>query len=539
MRAQTLLLVDDHDKFKGYDTYDHCHTGKGKRHRAFVTLLFDQGNKVLLQKRKHRLFDGYWDLTAISHPLHVDGHDESFQEASDRALKKEMGIDHVRIENVGAFNYFAKDGGNCENEHCAVLVGKYDGDFKPNNKEVYDVKKVSFDEFLSDVKKNHKSYAPWTRLAAQELEGYSPNLLKVELDKFLTHYDIYAKKYFEAKIRSTKKYSPIVSDFYKKLQDFSGRGKKMRAFLVWLGYQIGGGKDLNKILPISLAFELTQSFFLIHDDIIDRATLRRGKPTVHKIFGKKFGPTSPQFRTSFDRQTGLQGVNEHYGESMAIIAGDIAAIELFDLVSNSDFTSDLKILCQKELAKVILETAYGQILDVEYGYVDASLSDVTKVADLKAARYSFVGPLTLGAILSGAAEKQLKAIEAFGLTAGLAFQMQDDILGVFGDEAVLGKSTMSDLWEGKNTILIHKTKELAKGRDRDDLDKIWGNEAAKNKDLERVGAIITKSGALDWCKRENRRLISLAKKEIGKITNDQAKRALFGQIADFVINRTK
>lgn len=169
---QILMQVDDEDNFLGYEKRVVCHTGLGKRHRAFVTLLFDKDKKVLLQRRKHRLFDDVWDLTAISHPLHIDGQDETWQEASDRALKKEMGIEHVEIENIGAFNYYAKDGKNCENEHCVVLVGNYDGDFQSNPEEVYEVKRVDYNDFISDVDKNSSKYAPWAILAAGVLKKY-------------------------------------------------------------------------------------------------------------------------------------------------------------------------------------------------------------------------------------------------------------------------------------------------------------------------------------------------------------------------------
>ena len=141
MMGQTLILVDKADRKIGYASKEDCHQGRGKRHRAFVTILLDSKNRVLLQKRRHRLFDGLWDFTAISHPLRMDDKNEDYQEASDRALKKEMAIGSVPIRNIGGFNYFAKDGKNCENEYCAVLVGYYNGNYKPNPKEVYEAKK--------------------------------------------------------------------------------------------------------------------------------------------------------------------------------------------------------------------------------------------------------------------------------------------------------------------------------------------------------------------------------------------------------------
>lgn len=168
---ETLILVDENDNFLGYASREECHSGEGRRHRAFVTLLFDNPNRVTLQKRKHRLFDNLWDLTAISHPLHLEnGHDETYQEASDRALKREVGVGHVPVKKMGAFNYFAKDGDNCENEYCAILTGKYDGQYQPNQDVVYQIKQVDFDQFVADVKNSPAQYTPWAVLAVKQLK---------------------------------------------------------------------------------------------------------------------------------------------------------------------------------------------------------------------------------------------------------------------------------------------------------------------------------------------------------------------------------
>ncbi|MBI2598738.1 polyprenyl synthetase family protein [Candidatus Curtissbacteria bacterium] len=187
----------------------------------------------------------------------------------------------------------------------------------------------------------------------------------------------------------------------------------------------------------------------------------------------------------------------------------------------------------------MLETAYGQGLDVEYANREPSFRQIMQIADLKAARYSVIGPLTIGATLAGVKRTQMAALNRYVAAVGLAFQLADDILGVFGEEKELGKSTLSDMREGKNTLLIYKTKQLAKGKDRRDIEKIWGKEDATVADLEEVKRIIEESGALAWCKAENRSLIEKAKKGIGKITSDESLQIIFSQLADFVISRRK
>ena len=530
---ESLIVVDDIGRFLDYASYEECHVGQGRRHRAFVTLLFDKDNWVFLHRRRHKLFNGLWDLTAISHPLYRDGKNESYQEASDRALAKEIGISHVPVEKIGAFCYFARDGKNCENEYCTILVGKYNGKVRPNKNEVYEVKQVAFNQFVKDIGKNPAKYTPWAKLAAKQIA--SRQLLVVnrlalvgfkdELSNFLGVFEPYVKSYFEKKIKEVSRYPKLIGEFYKDLADFTVGGKKLRAFLIFLGYKVADGRDFKKILPIALAYELLHSFLLIHDDIIDQSDTRRGKRTIHKRYEKLFGPSAS-----------LRARN-HYGVSQAIILGDIACFEALGLVSSSELSESQKVVCQKQLIATILETGYGEALDVEYAYRGANLKAIWQVTDLKSARYSFVGPLTIGAKLAGGKSSQLDALSKFGQAVGKAFQIQDDILGVFGDEKITGKSSLLDLREGKNTLLIYKTREVAKGQDKDILAKLWGNQNARLKDLKKVRQLIVNSGALDWSSWQKQKLIKAAKLCVGQITKDNYLEQILVQMADFVIER--
>lgn len=338
-----------------------------------------------------------------------------------------------------------------------------------------------------------------------------------ELSAFLSSFDPYLEKYFKNKISTSYKYSPVIKKFYEELFIFSLGGKKLRAFLIFLGYKIGGGADVEKILPICLSAEIFHNFFLIHDDVIDKSDLRRGKATIHRVFEKKY--------------------DAHSGESMAILLGDIACICAYELVNKSEFVSDLKIICQKELSKVLLETTYGEILDIENSYKKPTMEEIWQVTDLKTARYSFVGPLIIGAILGGAKKSQIEAIEKFGLGVGMAFQLHDDILGVFGDEKVTGKSVLSDLCEGKNTVLIKKAKELASLKDERVLEVVWGKKTARIDDLKKVREIIENSGALSWCKKDEEKLIKKAKSYIKEISKNPNFENILYELCDFIIKR--
>lgn len=168
-----MILVDDEDNFLGYAPRTECHTGKGKRHRAFVLMLYNKDKKILLQHRKHKLFDKLWDLTGASHPLHLDGNDESYLESAARCLKTEWKIENIKLKVLGAFNYFSQYDERCENEHCALIIGEYDDKVKINPEVAYDFRWVSLKQLLSEIKKNPEEFTPWLKDAVKILNNTS------------------------------------------------------------------------------------------------------------------------------------------------------------------------------------------------------------------------------------------------------------------------------------------------------------------------------------------------------------------------------
>jgi len=169
---QTLILVDDKDNILGYAPRSECHTGKGKRHRAFIILVYNKDKEILLQHRKHKLFDKFWDLTAASHPLHVDGKNESYIEASSRCLKDEWGIENIELKKIGAFNYFKEYGDRCENEYCALIVGEYDGELDMNSEVAYGFRWVSLKQLLSEIEENPEIFTRWLIEAVKVLRNH-------------------------------------------------------------------------------------------------------------------------------------------------------------------------------------------------------------------------------------------------------------------------------------------------------------------------------------------------------------------------------
>lgn len=163
MSQQVILAVDDDGKFLEYISKEAGHKGKGKRHLAITVLLYNSQGQVLLQKRKHQIFDNVWDFTGATHPLHkIEGADESLIEATLRCLRVEWGISEVKsLSEKGVFNYSAQDKEYSENEYCYLMVGEYEGEVKLDPEVGYEYKWMSKREFLKDVQNNPQNYAPW------------------------------------------------------------------------------------------------------------------------------------------------------------------------------------------------------------------------------------------------------------------------------------------------------------------------------------------------------------------------------------------
>ena len=163
---EILILVDDKDNEIGTDTRENCHSGKGKRHRAYTALLFHDGRMLLQQRsRKKLLWPGAWDVSFTSHVYPG----ETYQQAAARRALQELKARVGELTDVHAFVYFAPQGGNAENEFCRVLVGDFDGKITPNPEEMMSVRWAKLSEVEADVSAHPDAYTPWFRLS---FEGF-------------------------------------------------------------------------------------------------------------------------------------------------------------------------------------------------------------------------------------------------------------------------------------------------------------------------------------------------------------------------------
>lgn len=309
------------------------------------------------------------------------------------------------------------------------------------------------------------------------------------------------------------------------LEEYTLRGgKRIRAILMIMGYKLFGGMG-EEIIKAASSLELIQSYLLIHDDIMDQSELRRGRKTVHRIY------------EDLHLKKGFGGSPKRFGENMGIILGDLADAYAMEILTSSDFPPERKVRAVEKLNEIIEYTGYGQIIDIYSGKVDNfGEEDLLLLHKYKTARYTIEGPLVLGAILAGHTGE---GIENFAIPVGVAFQIQDDILGLFGSEEKLGKPVTSDLAEGKKTLLIIKALERSSEEERRIIERALGNPALTLEQLNEVRKIVRETGSLDYSREIAERLVREGKEALNRldVKNEEIKKVLLW-FADYMIQRS-
>jgi geranylgeranyl diphosphate synthase type I len=262
-------------------------------------------------------------------------------------------------------------------------------------------------------------------------------------------------------------------------------GKRLRPLFCYWGWRAAGGTDGTPIVVAAAALELFHAFALIHDDIMDGSDRRRGEPSVHRLFA------------DLHARSAWRGDPASYGRNTALLCGDLCAAWADQMFHECGLRPEQVHRGYGVFAVMRTEVIAGQYLDLVSGVGDGSVASALTVVRMKAARYTVTRPLQIGAALAGAGAEAQNALAAFGDPLGDAFQLRDDVLGVFGDPAVTGKSTLDDLREGKPTVMM----ALARGSaDRDQarrLKDLFGNPDLDPDGAAELRAIIVDTGALD------------------------------------------
>ncbi len=282
---------------------------------------------------------------------------------------------------------------------------------------------------------------------------------------------------------------------------FLSGGKRFRAQFAVLGFRavrpldLSGEVDdeLDAVLDAACALELFHAAALIHDDVIDRSDTRRGRPSAHRHFA------------SVHRQHDWRGSSDHFGLAGAILLGDLLQSWADELMNSAcDATPDREAArgARAHFNRMRSEVAVGQYLDVleeqqpSFAEHAQQLERSTRVLVYKSAKYSVEAPLLIGSALAGASAEQESVLESFGLPVGVAFQLRDDLLGVFGDEELTGKPSGDDLAEGKRTVLVTLTRDDLPPTQRRIFDDLLGTDLDREQ-IAMLQRTIRESGAVE------------------------------------------
>lgn len=262
-------------------------------------------------------------------------------------------------------------------------------------------------------------------------------------------------------------------------------GKRIRGVLTMIGYELYDGQDQAMIIDAALAIEVIQAYILMMDDIQDRSETRRGGPTGHIMM-----------RDYHDKHH-LKDEAAHFGNSIAMCAFEVGSHLGLDIISGLNVAPELRLKALRNLHRCLIVTCHGQTLDIFNEVVEAvDRQAIDNVLTWKTSYYTFVNSLQLGAILAGAENGGLDTLYDYSIPAGRAFQITDDILGVFGDEFESGKSPMDDLREGKRTILVLETLDRAPKEDVYFVLQCLGKHDLTQAEFKHVKKIIQQCGAL-------------------------------------------
>lgn len=323
----------------------------------------------------------------------------------------------------------------------------------------------------------------------------------------------------EKALRIFKEYNAgnFMDEYYNLFLEYCKGGKRLRAYLVDLGYRLIANKSNEDVLLPSLSFEIFQAGILAHDDIIDKSEVRRFIPSMYVKLG-----------------------NNHEAISKTICMGDLSFAVANDMLCKSNFSQECILKAIREWNNLIFFTIAGEIKDITLSNSETyEEKDIFEMYRLKTSLYTTTGPLKMGAILAKANDRELEILQKFGDNLGIAFQIKDDIIGIFGDEHKIGKSILSDMREGKKTIL---TSHFIKNADSESLkkfNKIYGNQNATREDLNKLKLLFNKFFSLDYAQKACIKFTQEARKAIENMELSDTNRMIVNELISYLIEREK
>ncbi len=347
------------------------------------------------------------------------------------------------------------------------------------------------------------------KLYSKPLEKYSG--FDSFQESFVGELDRFIDAFLDDRIRQANE--QFMVDGYALLKEYCGRpGKRIRPLLVMLSYMGYGGrkKRVGDVLSVAASVELMHSFLLIQDDIIDRADSRRGGPSLHIAAEKDFSGISASSNSASDA---------------ALILADVVMSCALELAGSTAFGGKVMNGFWKVFSSTYELTAWGQIRDIMYSMpttLDIDEDVPEQISRLKTAHYTIRSPLHMGYVLSGgSSEKEVGRIHDFGMNLGMAFQLRDDIIGVFGRQDETGKPVDSDLREGKYTLLVQYAYRLLDENRKKHMEKLFCAEEKTEHEIDELRSLISTSGALQRARDDLARYTGVAERELQSLSVSQ------------------
>lgn len=314
-----------------------------------------------------------------------------------------------------------------------------------------------------------------------------------EGDGYRTRVDAALAEFSAEKLADLRGIHPALAEFAQGAIDFVAGGKRLRPLFCRAGWLVGGGDPADRDFDHAAAsLEWLQGSALAHDDVMDGSDTRRGRPSLHR-----------EFATRHRDRDGLGDPDQH-GAAVAILLGDLMLTWTDEQFRRSNLPGVPAALPWLDRCKN--EVTAGQYLDMlAQASASISVDDAMVVVRYKSAKYTVERPLHLGAALAGASPEVLSRLSEVAIPLGEAFQLRDDVLGVFGDPSTTGKPAGDDLREGKRTVLIARAIELGDAHQREAIGSLLGSAEGAGE----LTAIIERTGALaaveaDIAERERR-----------------------------------
>lgn len=351
---------------------------------------------------------------------------------------------------------------------------------------------------------------------------------KQNLGGFKINFDNKLKIFLDEQIHLASKLSPAAELNMRELAScILAGGKRFRPALVYYVTLLAEKNPDESVFELGIALELLHSFALVHDDIIDKSLFRRNVPTIEAAYQKHF--------------VGMKD-GKYQAMSAAILSGDYAHT-LADMTMNNLRTDN-------KTRKKISKLYYEMQIELIGGQVDdcfgVGLSDLDQLSEehvlnmleKKSGNYSIQKPIMLGAILAGMSNSQIRVLEDFGYKLGLVFQIRDDILGLFGEEKAIGKST-TDITEGKKTLIMLRTYQLMDTAEKIKLKSILGNLYASTDETDWLKSKIVSLGIIRDMETYSENLIAEAKQLLlNNFEKDNEGMQFLFDLSDFLLVRS-